>query len=213
MKQRWTRKELSILRREYPHQPTEVIAAKLGRSPSSVYNAVFIHGLKKTAEYLASDHSGRITKLTEGGKRHRFPKGLTPWNKGVKGLPLGGATKFKAGAMPQTWRPIGSERTDRDGILWRKVSDTRDKKADWKAVHVMEWEAVNGPLPAGKVVIFNDGNRGNFAHHNLIAVTRPELMARNTVHRYPKEIARLVQLRGAINRQINKRERDAKQDR
>jgi hypothetical protein len=38
-------------------------------------------------------------------------------------------------------------------------------------------------------------------------------MARNTLHRYPKPIAQAIQLRGALNRQINKRVRaHAEQD-
>lgn len=43
-------------------------------------------------------------------------------------------------------------------------------------------------------------------------ITRQELMKRNTLHRYPKPIAQLIQLRGALNRQINKRDRRAEQD-
>lgn len=38
-------------------------------------------------------------------------------------------------------------------------------------------------------------------------------MRRNSYHtRYPKEIGLVIQLKGALQRQINKRERDAKQD-
>ena len=41
-------------------------------------------------------------------------------------------------------------------------------------------------------------------------MTRAELMKRNSYHnRYPKEVARLVQLRGAVTRQINKRSNQA----
>ncbi len=39
----------------------------------------------------------------------------------------------------------------------------------------------------------------------LECITRRENMARNTVHNLPKELARLVQLQGAVKRQINKR--------
>lgn len=74
----------------------------------------------------------------------------------------------------------------------------------------MIWEAEHGPLPAGKFVVFADRNQKNFDPSNLVAVTRSENMRRNTYHRYPKEVARLIQLRGALNRQIHKRERHAK---
>ena len=39
-------------------------------------------------------------------------------------------------------------------------------------------------------------------------ITRAENMRRNTYHRYGPEVAKLVQLRGAINRQIRKREKE-----
>lgn len=207
---KWSSKELAILRRDYPHMRTDALAKRMGRSISSVYNTAFLLGIKKTPEHLASEDSGRLTKMSRVGRAFCFPKGHQPWNKDRRWFAGGRSaeTRFKRGAMPQTWRPIGSERTDKDGILWRKVTDTR-RKSDWKAVHVLAWEAVNGPLPRGKFVVFADRNQRNFDPENLLAVTRAENMLRNTVHRYPKEIQRLVQLRGALNRQINKRERHA----
>jgi hypothetical protein len=161
---------------------------------------------------MSSESSGRLKG--ERGSAYRFQFGHKTWNAGMKGLQIGGEqTRFTAGHRPQTWRPIGSERTDKDGILWRKVSDTRNRSADWKPVHVLIWESVNGPLPSGKFVVFADYNRSNFDPSNLLAVTRAENMHRNGLYsRYPKPIARLIQLRGALNRQIKKRERHAQQD-
>ena len=42
----------------------------------------------------------------------------------------------------------------------------------------------------------------------LECISRKTLIERNTVHRHGPEIARLVQLRGAVNRQIRKHERN-----
>lgn len=208
----WTTAELRVLHKLYADTPTAVIAAKLGRTAGAVYQAADKRGLVKSAEYLASESAGRLKG--ERGVACRFKPGHKTWNAGMKGLQIGGAeTRFTAGHRPQTWRLIGSERTDKDGILWRKVSDTRNRNADWKPVHVLIWESVNGPLPRGKFVVFADYNRSNFDPPNLLAVTRAENMVRNTCHRYPKEIVRLIQLRGALNRQINKRERHGQQDR
>lgn len=201
-----------ILRREYPHKPTTRVARKLRRSLSATYQRARIEGLSKSSAYLASVDSGRLRAMDARGRAYRFQKGHKTWNKGLS-VDIGGKeTRFQTGHRPQTWRPIGSERIDRDGILWRKVSDTRDKRADWKAVHVLVWEAEHGPLPVGKFVVFADRDRRNFDPSNLLAVTRAENMRRNTYHRYPKEVARLIQLRGALNRQINKRERHAQQN-
>jgi len=75
------------------------------------------------------------------------------------------------------------------------------------------WEAQNGPVPRGHIVVFKDGNRENLVLDNFELVTRQELMRRNSYHtRYPREIGLVIQLKGALQRQINKRERDAKQD-
>lgn len=210
MKRPWTNAELTKLRREYPDRQTRPIARELSRSESSVYQRAVKLGLRKSASYLASPEAHRLNGVIGGA--HRFAKGHATWNKGASWTAGGKSaeTRFRKGSRPQTWRPIGSERVDADGILWRKVSDTGDKKADWKAAHVLAWESVNGPLPVGKVVIFADGNRRNLDPGNLLALTRPELMHRNSCHtRYPKEICQLIQLRGAVNRQIRKRERNA----
>ncbi len=73
-------------------------------------------------------------------------------------------------------------------------------------MHIINWEAVNGPLPKGHALVFKDGNKQNTAVENLELLSRAELMRRNSYHtNYPKEVAQLVQLRGAITRQINKR--------
>lgn len=143
-----------------------------------------------------------------------FPKGNRPWNAGLKGWQAGGRarlTQFKKGNKPQTWRPVGSERMTDDGTLMRKVSDTRNKKRDWKPVKDLVWMAKHGRIPRGWFVVHRNRDRNDFRLRNLKLVDRAENMRRNTYHRYPKEIARLIQLRGALNRQINKRLKHEKQ--
>ena len=46
----------------------------------------------------------------------QFKKGMTPWNKGTKGLMPKPANGFKKGQKCWKTRPIGSERKTRDGI-------------------------------------------------------------------------------------------------
>lgn len=201
----WTAEQIAELTSRYPHERTENIALSIGRNLHSVYNKAFQMGLEKSPEFKASPASGRTNG--KQGIGTRFKSGQAAWNKGLKGLDIGGkATRFQPGQKPlNTWRPIGTERVNKDGLLVRKVADTGVKKADWKPVHVIAWEEVNGPVPAGKVVIFADGNRRNFDYDNLECLTRAELMQRNTVHRYPPEVQQTIQLMGALNRQINKR--------
>lgn len=43
----------------------------------------------------------------------------------------------------------------------------------------------------------------------LECITRAENMARNSIHNYPQPIPQLVQLRGALNRKIRNRSKQA----
>jgi hypothetical protein len=212
----WTARQLEILRREYPTRTAAAVARKVRHSVSSVYQTAIRLGIRKSVAFLASPASGRLCKGDTRGVSGRFGPGHETWNKGRKGWKAGGRsaqTRFRPGNRPHTWQPMGTTRVTDDGILQRKVSDTGYMPADWKAVHALNWEETNGPIPRGHVVVFKDGNRQNLELANLELVTRGELMRRNSYHtRYPKEIARLIQLKGALQRQINKREQHAKQD-
>jgi hypothetical protein len=73
------------------------------------------------------------------------------------------------------------------------------------------WIEAHGPVPAGHAVCFKPGRRSTVLEEitldALDLVHRRDLMQRNSVHRLPKPLAQLVQLRGALNRKINARER------
>ena len=118
-------------------------------------------------------------------------------------------TRFKAGQLPHTWKPVGSLRITDDGYLQRKVTDTRYPPRDWVPVHRLVWEAAHGPVPPGHVVVFKPGRHtvveAAITPDAVELLTRGELMKRNSVHNLPKELVELVQLRGALNRKINAR--------
>jgi hypothetical protein len=207
MKRRpWTAAENRLLRKMYPNTQTKKIARKLRRKVGPVYQHAILLGLRKSAKYLASPAAGRLDGIR--GSAHRFPKGNVPWNKGTHWTAGGRSklTRFKKGQMPHNWHPVGRERVTKDGILQRKVKDTGYTPSDYKGVHAIVYEEHFGKIQKGHIVVFRDRNRRNFAPENLECISRVENMKRNTYHRYPKEIARLIQLRGALNRQINRRE-------
>jgi hypothetical protein len=192
MKRRyWTDSEQRKLRSVYADMDNESIGNILNRSWSAIQNMANKLRLSKSDEFMS-------------GPKCRLQKGSKPWNLGVTGYMGANRTSFKKGHKPQTWRPVGSERTNPDGTLERKVSDTGSKQ-DWKPVKDLVYVEHFGQIPKGKFVVHKDRNRANFAPANLALVSRAENMRLNTVHRYPKEVQRLVQLRGALNRQINKR--------
>jgi len=197
----WSKKELKLLEKIYPDTPTKDVAKKLNRKINSVYNQVFQMQLKKSDAFLNTPASGRLLKGMRRGKDNEFRKGQPAWNKGMKGLDIGGKeTRFKPGSVPVNYRAVGSERTDTDGYVMVKIADPRT----WKMKHVVEWEKVNGKVPKGFIVVMKNKIRTDTRPENLELISRAENMKRNTIHNYPKEIALVVQLRGALNRQINK---------
>lgn len=207
----WTDASTEILVRLYPDTPTAEIARQLGITIERVYSKANLLGLKKSAAYLDSLAACRLRRGDNSGASFRFPKGHTPWNKGMKGLNLGGKeTQFKpghrGGRALEVYRHVGTERISKDGYIERKINDDLPLQKRWRAVHIINWEAVNGPLPKGHALVFKDGNKQNTDVENIELLSRAELMRRNSYHtNYPKEVAQLVQLRGAITRQINKR--------
>lgn len=217
MRRYWTPAEDSLLRAMYPHCHGLDIAAWLDKSIPAVYNRAFGFGLRKSADYLASDTACRIKRghQNEAMKRSRFKPGQPTWNKGLKGSTGFSATRFKpgsrSGAAARNWVPIGTVRISKDGYLQRKVSEIHHSPRDWVSVHSLVWIAAKGPIPAGHVVIFKPGKKTTdeaaISVADLECLSRAELMHRNSVHtNYPPEVARLVQLRGALNRQINRRQ-------
>jgi hypothetical protein len=219
----WTKREIAIIRRDYPHKATKIIAADLGRPLSGVYKAANDLGVKKSATFLASSESGRLTKLSAAGVAFRYPKGHVPANAGLRrpGWAPGrmATTQFKKGrhaSESRNYKPIGTLRICADGLLERKVTD--DPKIvparRWVGVHRLVWSAANGPIPAGHAVVFKPGRATTDIEKITIdaleCVSRPELMRRNSYHtNYPKPIRQLIQLRGAVQRQINKRSKNA----
>lgn len=129
-------------------------------------------------------------------------------------------TQFKKGTLSgrarELVKPVGAERISKDGYLERKTHDhipdgvsreeaNRLRARRWRGVHVIVWEAANGPLPKGHAIVFKNGDKRDIRLENLACITRRELMARNTVHNLPKPLAQTVQLLGALNRQLRRR--------
>lgn len=202
----WTPAELDFVRRLYADASTKQLAIALRRTPSSVYEAANKMGVHKSEAYLASPCACRLRRGDNVGAACRFSKGHTPYNKGQRrpGWAPGrmAETQFKKGNHPQTWRPIGSTRFSKEGYLQRKVTDTGYAPRDWRAEHNLLWESVHGPIPAGHVVIFKDGDKARIVLENLELISRAELMNRNTIHRLPNELVDVIRLKGVLKRRI-----------
>lgn len=210
-RRRWTSAELATLREMYADTLTQQIADLVGHPLRSVYCKALSLGLKKSAKFIAAHCRCADGRL---GTTSRFKPGQQPWNKGIN-YSAGGRsveTQFKRGNRSSKYLPIGSERVTKDGTLQRKVTDTGYPPRDWVPVHVIAWTRRHGPVPAGHIVVLKDRNNRNFDIDNLELITRSENMRRNSCHRYPKEIAQVIQLRGVLSRKINERAQREKQD-
>ncbi|AGW94641.1 hypothetical protein N234_31825 [Ralstonia pickettii DTP0602] len=219
----WQPHEIEAVLQLYPTSKTSDLAEALGRSTTSIYRLADKLGLRKTAEYLATPDARRLDGSRDNG--HRFRPGHVSWNKGIKGSagqhPNTVRAHFKKGerrgAANTNYVPIGTERITDDGYLVRKVTDDPSlvPARRWIAVHRLVWEAAHGPIPPGHAVVFLPGRRTTDAAlitvDALELVTRGELARRNHPRSRSPELAKLVQLKGAITRQVNRIAREAKE--
>lgn len=217
----FTPQEQELLRQRYANAPTKDIARELNRSARSVYQVARKLGLGKSEEYLASPPACRLRRGDNVGSSTRFKPGQVPSNKGLRrpGWAPGrmSETQFKkgqrTGAAAKNWRPIGTILPDPEGYLRIKVRDGKKGETSgfgnvriWPLLQRRVWEQHHGPIPAGHTVVFKDRDRTNVSIGNLECISRQALMARNTVHNLPKELAEIIQLAGALKRQLRKHE-------
>lgn len=210
----WTKEEDDLLRELYvrPDVMCKEISERLGRSRSGIYGRAKLLGLRAPAEKASI--AGRMSSQNPNAVASRFRKGHVPGNKGKKMRPDTYArcapTMFRKGHRPSKWRPVGSWRINVDGYVEVKVSDAPPK---WLLKHRIVWEQANGPIPPGYNVQFRNGNRLDCRLENLYLIDRREqFMTQNSIYaRYPKELQYVMKLKGALNRQIHRREKDAEQ--
>lgn len=163
----WTDKQDERLRNLYPETSNAEIARAMGRTKPSINNRAIKLGLKKTDGYMEHEKPGQ------------FGKGGEPWNKGLHYRAGGRSaeTQFRPGRAARNRMPIGTEVVDSYGNLKRKVRNDAPRLQgykNWKFVHVINWEEVNGPLPEGHIVRFRDRDITNVDPDNLVAVSRAE---------------------------------------
>lgn len=113
------------------------------------------------------------------GRTGRFSKGNIPHNKGKKMPPevyeKAKATMFKKGNIPPNYRPVGSERTTKDGYREIKVADPNK----WELKHRYIYEQHFGKISKGDRVIFLDNDKTNFDINNLKCISRKEHLYMN----------------------------------
>lgn len=174
----WTPAEDDRLRAEYPHTVTASLALKLNRSASSTYQRAYALGLEKSEAFRASPEASRFRRGEPVGKAYWFKPGHPPANKGIarrKGWAPGrmSANQFTPGQAGWNWKPVGSVRVI-DGYEYTKVSDLRKVPwtRNWRPTHVLNYEALHGPVPPGHALKSVDGDRLNTDAGNWQLVSR-----------------------------------------
>jgi hypothetical protein len=204
-RKKWTTDEINLIRQLYPDTSTMEIAKKLNRSVTSTYNMAFIIGVKKSTEYMKECLVREAEKLKKLGSQTRFTKGGIPINKGKK---MDGTlyekvkhTFFKTGNEPHNIKYDGYERIDsKDGYIYVRIA-----KAKFVLKHRKIWENYNGPIPAGHIIIFKDGNKLNCNIENLQMITKRENMTRNSMTNYPPELKKLIKLNNKLKSKLNEK--------
>ena len=112
------------------------------------------------------------------GRTGCFDKGHVPANKG-KSMPFNAnsaRTRFKkgnrSGRANENYKPIGTERLSKEGYLERKIHDGLPLQSRWRAVHLINWEAANGPVPDGHCLKCLDGDKANVDPVNWECIPR-----------------------------------------
>jgi hypothetical protein len=212
----WTFANDYMLRMYYPHVKTAIVAARIGATYLAAVNRAKKLSLRKTPIYMASPDACRLRREMPVGTRYRFKPGQAPHNKGMRrpGWFAGRMreTQFKKGQVNHNRMPLGSTRLV-DGYVYVKVAQVpyAAYTVNWKPLHMIDWERVNGPVPDGHALAFKDGNRLNIALDNIELISRAELMRRNTLHNFPPALKEVYHLRGAINRAITMRGRNGEE--
>lgn len=201
-----TGRELRYIVENYPHKPTRVIAYFLDMSIYRVYNIASNYGIRKSAEFLSSERSGIFIKGRSYGTQYRFEKGHVPANKGKKTpehiKQKSKATWFPKGHVPSNTKFDGYVSFRRDSKGNQYYAHIRISKGRFELLHRQIWEQQNGPIPAGHVVTFKNGNTSDFRIENLEMITHKQNMLRNTRHNYPLDLQQAIMALNKLKKSI-----------
>lgn len=225
----WTPELDAQLRELYLTRTGVEVADIMGLSINAVYSRATTLKLGKAPGFASETTRARWREgRHENSRKHQFRPGQTPHNKGVpqsdwmpeESRDRCAQTQFKRLPSPRAarnYKPIGSLRVNQ-GQLEKKMTDDPSipPTMRWTPVARLVWEKAYGPVPKGRVVRFKEGRHtlkeAEITLDRLECISRRDNMLRNSYHtRYPKEVALLIQLKGALNRKINLREKDSNQ--
>jgi hypothetical protein len=197
----WTPQEIEFLKANYANTLTSELCKIMNRSERSIYSQAGLLGIKKSEEIRKLFY---WTKEKHHGKG-LFKKGHVPANKGKKMTKevyeKSKHTFYKKGHKPKNTLYDGALtiRKDKNGRVYVFI---RISEGVWKLLHQVIWEKIKGPIPKGYNVVFKDKNQFNFNLDNLECISNSELLERNTIHRWPIELKKLIRINSKLKKEI-----------
>lgn len=183
--------EVQEILEAYPNTKASVLAEKHGVPVSKIYATAKRYGVQKSPEFMAGPNSGRIAKGQSLSPETRFQKGMISPRKGKKmefksaeAEQKSAASRWKKGQKPVNAAQDGE-------VRWREAFGyhyIRISENNWELYHRWLWIQKNGFIPEGHNIVFKDSNPKNCVLDNLECISNKELMARNTIARYPGEL-------------------------
>lgn len=197
---KFTPEEDQFLRENYLTIPATRLSKLLCRNKSVARQRMAVLGLvvpKEIAEKFSKESLIKPGNVSHN-KGKRQSEYMTP-----EAIARTRATQFNKGHLPHnTLTDLEiTMRTDKRGVQYKHIRVALGK---WEPLHRYNWMQAHGPIPPKMNLVFKDGNTMNCDLDNLEPISNADLLRRNSLHNYPEDIARTIQLRGALNRQINK---------
>lgn len=184
------------------------IADIIGCRLSQIYAIAAKYHFKKSIEY--NKMMGYNEKFRQVANKSYFKKNHLPFNKGKKmdeyvnpeSIERIKGSQFKKGVKIWNEKADGliSIRKDSRNIQYQWI---RLSKSNWKMLHVYKWEQINGNVPDGHLLIFQDKNPMNCNVENLLLITKAENMIRNTIHHYPEDLKQTIRTLTKLKKTIN----------
>ena len=127
MRKLWTVQETAEFIKMYPTTTSKVMAEYFNVPISKIYARASFLKLNKDKKWLHQYYKDNYS----GYPATQFKPGCKSWNKGMKGLQIGGkATQFKKGRTPHNTKPVGY-RSVRDGYLFERTDNGFEEAEGW----------------------------------------------------------------------------------
>lgn len=207
MRKLWTPEEEKLFAEIFPHKQSAEVARMMGRSISSIRAHASVMGIKKSQAFYDDP---KLSGRTDGsiGVASRFKSGGSSPNKGrsmsewasEETIKRFRANSFKKGRVPHNTKEDGDITIRNVGGVkykWIRISVN-----NWELYHRYIWHKAGRELKKGYNVVFKDGDSMNCTIENLELKSNEDLMAQNTIQRFPEEVKEVIRLLSKLKKKV-----------